>query len=43
MIMADFDDLHSIANAYAGLFSLGVDDAPSGAGAIVGCRLARLV
>jgi hypothetical protein len=33
MIMADFDEL----------FSLGVDDAPSGAGAIVGCRLARLV
>jgi hypothetical protein len=41
MIMADFDDLHSIANAYAGLFSLGVNYAPSTAGPNIGCRLAR--
>ena len=41
--MADFDDLHSIANAYAGLFSLFVTGAPSGAGPDIGCRLARSV
>ena len=43
MIMADFDDLHSIANAYAGLFSLFVTGAPSLAYTIFGCRLARSV
>ena len=42
MIMADFDDLHSIANAYAGLFSLSVYDAPSFAGTSLGCRLAKV-
>jgi hypothetical protein len=43
MIMADFDDLHSIANATAGVFSLYVDLAPSDADTDTGCRLARSV
>ena len=41
--MADFDDLHSIANATAGVFSLYVGRAPSLAYTIFGCRLARSV
>ena len=43
MIMADFDDRHSIANAYAGLFYLNVTSVPSNAATSIGCRLARSV